>query len=124
MTRSLAGAFLAVSALLGQQAPPGFEVASVKASTDRDNVIGMFTHPGGRVTATRYTLKMLIHEAYAIEDYRILGGPHWADTDLYNLEAKPPHLLPRASGFRQVSRARRTRNCARCCRRCWRTASS
>ncbi len=39
--------------------------------------------------ATRYTLKMLIHEAYGIEDYKILGGPAWAGSDLFNLEAKP-----------------------------------
>ena len=29
------------------------------------------------MTATRYTLKMLIHEAYGIEDYKILGWSAW-----------------------------------------------
>jgi uncharacterized protein (TIGR03435 family) len=66
-----------------------FEVASVKPSSELDRVIGMFTYPGGRVVATNYTLKMLIHEAYELEDYVILGGPHWTETDRYNLEAKP-----------------------------------
>jgi uncharacterized protein (TIGR03435 family) len=94
MIRSLAIvclAALAWRAVFGQEtaAPPAFEVASVKPSTEQDRVIGMFTYPGGRVTAANYTLKMLIHEAYAIEDYKILGCPHWAETERYNLEAKP-----------------------------------
>jgi uncharacterized protein (TIGR03435 family) len=68
---------------LGQDTatPPAFEVASVKPSDDQTRIIGMFTYPGGRVTATNYTLKMLIHEAYAIEDYKILGAPRWTETD-------------------------------------------
>ena len=79
MVRSLAGVglvLLAWCAAFGQETAiaPAFEVASVKPSTEQDRVIGMFTYPGGRVTATNYTLKMLIHEAYAIEDYMILGG--------------------------------------------------
>lgn len=69
---------------------PAFEVASVKPSTERDRIIGLFTYPGGRITVTNYTLKMLIHEAYNIEDFRILGGPRWAGEDRYNIEAKPP----------------------------------
>lgn len=94
MIRSLAGVCLVALArwaAFGQETatPPAFEVASVKPSTEQDRVIGMFTYPGGRVTVTNYTLKMLIHEAYAIEDYKILGGPHWTETERYNLEAKP-----------------------------------
>jgi uncharacterized protein (TIGR03435 family) len=37
---------------------------------------------------------MLIHEAWGIEDFRILGGSNWTDTDRYNLEAKPPASSP------------------------------
>jgi uncharacterized protein (TIGR03435 family) len=72
-------------------AQPAFEVASVKPSTDRDTVIGLFTYPGGRIVVTKFTLKMLIHDAYSLDDdQRIQGGPHWAGEDRYNLEAKPP----------------------------------
>jgi uncharacterized protein (TIGR03435 family) len=74
--------------------PPRFEVASVKPSGENDRIIGLFTFPGGRVTATRYTLKMFIHEAYDVEDYRILGGPNWVSADLFNLEAKPAASSP------------------------------
>lgn len=79
---------------VAQIQPLAFEVSSIKPSSDQDLVIGMFTYPGGRVTATRYTLKMLIHEAYAIEDYKILDGPAWASSDLFNLEAKPASGSP------------------------------
>lgn len=85
--RFLILATLTAVAALGQ---PAFEVASVKPSTEHDRIIGLFTYPGGRVTATNYTLKMLIHEAYHIEEFRILGGPRWAGEDRYNIEAKPP----------------------------------
>jgi uncharacterized protein (TIGR03435 family) len=87
--------FVVTCAVFAQESSsPVFEVASIKPSTDKDRIIGLFTYPGGRVTATNYTLKMLINEAYAIEDYRILGGPAWADSDRYNLEAKPPASSP------------------------------
>jgi len=75
-------------------------VASVKPSTEQDHIIGLFTYPGGRVAATNYTLRMLIHEAFNLQDHQIQGGPHWAGEDRYNLQAKPPassdasHWLP------------------------------
>jgi uncharacterized protein (TIGR03435 family) len=68
---------------------PRFEVSSVKPSGEQERIIGMFTFPGGRVTATNYTLKMLIHEAWNVEDYRISGGPNWVSADRFSLEAKP-----------------------------------
>jgi uncharacterized protein (TIGR03435 family) len=80
-------AFLATFAALAE---PAFEVASVKPSSERDQVIGLCTYPGGRITVTNYTLKMLIHDAYNLEDHQIPGGPHWAGEDRYNIEAKPP----------------------------------
>jgi uncharacterized protein (TIGR03435 family) len=94
MIRALAGVSLVVLACctaFGQEPVTSlsFEVSSVKPSSEQDRVIGMFTYPGGRIVATNYTLKMLIHEAYDIEDYKVHGGPHWTETDRYNLEAKP-----------------------------------
>ncbi len=79
MIRSLAGVCLLLLSCVAQSADPNalpaFDVASVKPSYGQTGVIGMFTYPGGRVTATNYTLKMFIHEAYAIDDYKIPGGP-------------------------------------------------
>jgi uncharacterized protein (TIGR03435 family) len=70
--------------------PPAFEVASVKLSTPQERIIGLFTYPGGRITATNYTLEMLIEEAYSVQPFQISGGPRWIGDARYSLEAKPP----------------------------------
>jgi len=81
-------AALAACTALGQ---PAFEVASVKPSPAVSGApIGLFTYPGGRIAASNCTLKMLIEEAYNLQDYQILGGPYWAGEDRYDIEARPP----------------------------------
>ena len=92
MIRSLAVCTLA-AALFGQEKapPPAFEVASVKPTpSDSHDFIGLSTYPGGRIRATKYTLNQLIHEAWLLEPYQIVGGPRWADQDRFDVEAKPP----------------------------------
>jgi uncharacterized protein (TIGR03435 family) len=77
--------------LSGQSAsPPAFEVASVKLSTPDERVIGVFTYPGGRITATNYTLQMLIEEAYSVQTFQVSGGPRWIGDSRYSIVAKPP----------------------------------
>src|ERR1700678_4283501 len=93
--RVLAGIWTAVLAccgLFGQSvvSPPAFEVASVKLSTPDERVIGLYTYPGGRVTATNYTLEMLMEEAYSVQRFQIAGGPRWIGDDRYSIVAKPP----------------------------------
>jgi uncharacterized protein (TIGR03435 family) len=83
---SLVVAAMASSLAFGQ----AFEVASVKLNSSSSGAIGMFTYPGGRIVASNETLRMLIHDAYELELYQILGGPDWMDDDRYDIEAKPP----------------------------------
>jgi uncharacterized protein (TIGR03435 family) len=52
--------------------------------------IGLYSYPGGRIHATSYRLRYLIHDAYDVELYQIVGGPHWLDEDRFDIEAKPP----------------------------------
>ena len=89
-----AGVVLASCMAVGQEAAirPAFEVASVKPSPPEGGPmgIGLYTYPGGRIHATSYTLRMLIHDAYNIEVDHIMAGPHWADEDRFDVEAKPP----------------------------------
>jgi uncharacterized protein (TIGR03435 family) len=85
---------LALNVAFGQAGKPEFEVASVKPASRQDRVIGMFTRPGGRITITLYTLKMLIHEAYGVQAFQISGGQQWTDEDRYDIEAKPPANSP------------------------------
>ena len=37
-----------------------------------------------------YTLKALVRMAYRIQDYQIIGGPKWFDTESYDIDAKSP----------------------------------
>jgi uncharacterized protein (TIGR03435 family) len=97
MPRSGPAAILAVLSfhpLFGQAvSAPAFEVASVKplgSTPVPGSAIGLFTYPGGRIVALNYSLKNLIHDAYDLEDYQIVGGPGWVNDDYYDIEAKPP----------------------------------
>ena len=72
MMRSIAVAavgMLASCMAVGQEAAikPEFEVASVKRSPPQERAYGDWAvscSPGGRIYATSYTLRMLIHDAY------------------------------------------------------------
>jgi len=84
-------ALAAVWTAFGQT--PAFDVVSVKALTieqQRQLPIALNTYPGGRIRATNYTLRQLIHDAYGVEMHQILGGPAWLDDDRWVVEAKPP----------------------------------
>jgi uncharacterized protein (TIGR03435 family) len=67
-----------------------FEVATIKPSSPEERAFALLTYPGGRIMATNYTLKMLIHEAYQIDDPFIQGGPAWAAQTPFSLNAIPP----------------------------------
>jgi uncharacterized protein (TIGR03435 family) len=84
---------MAVPALMFSQSAgrlPSFEVASVKLAGPNDRVIGMFTYPGGRITATNYTVEMLVEEAFDAQAFQIAGGPQWIKDLRFDIEAKPP----------------------------------
>jgi uncharacterized protein (TIGR03435 family) len=72
-------------------AAPAFEVASVKAEPPEGvkGGIGLFTYPGGRVTADA-PLDYLIQQAFDIQRFQIAGGPHWIHEDRFAIDAKPP----------------------------------
>src|SRR2546425_3368714 len=78
---------------------PSFEVATVKPSASTDNRIAILGQPGGRFVATNATLKMLIGTAWRVRDFQISGGPGWAGTDRWNIEAKAEEgAIPPAAG--------------------------
>jgi len=87
----LGGVFVATTAIaLWSQAPaqkPSFEVASVKAASG-NSLPRILGQPGGRLTVTNATLKLLMTVAYGMRDFQILGGPNWITTDRWNIEAK------------------------------------
>ena len=86
---------------LGAQAPepapqPRFEVASVKPSTGPTGERGQ---PGGFYTATR-PLKFFIADAFffgtPLQMTRVLGGPDWIDSALYEINARASAPWPRS----------------------------
>ncbi len=84
----LAGALAPSMIAFAQE--PKFEVASVKPSAPEERGIGMLAYPGGRLTVRNYTLRMLVHQAFALEDFQILGGPKWAGEERFSIMAQPP----------------------------------
>src|SRR6185436_2646902 len=67
---------------------PRFEVVSVKPSKGPTGERGQ---PGGRYTATR-TVKFFIADAFffatPLAGSRVIGGPDWIDSDLYEIDGK------------------------------------
>jgi uncharacterized protein (TIGR03435 family) len=72
------------------QAPtagPAFEVASVKPNTSSDGRIMLGIQPGGRFTATNVPLRMLIRNAYQLQDFQVIG-PDWIRSERFDILAK------------------------------------
>jgi uncharacterized protein (TIGR03435 family) len=83
---------IASARLFGQTpvSPPAFEVASVKPASPESRSIALSTYPGGRITVSLYTLRMLIEEALDVQSFQVSGGPRWINEDRYDIVAKPP----------------------------------
>lgn len=78
---------IAAAALFGQPAEPlRFDVASIKRSVDQSPNWGLRPRPGG-LTATG-NLKLLIDDAYKVQDFQVVGGPEWTNSERYIVDAK------------------------------------
>jgi uncharacterized protein (TIGR03435 family) len=81
------------TAAIGAQPPqtaapaPAFEVASIKPNNSGDGRVMLGNQPG-RFTATNVTLRMLIRNAYQLQDFQISGGPSWLNSDHFDIVAK------------------------------------
>ena len=102
-TVALATLLTATTALAQAPAAPpaagtsaaSFEVASIRPSNpDPANPLSMvplaLPWPGGRFTATSMPLKMLIGQAYEMQDFRVVGGPPALMTAKFDITAKAP----------------------------------
>ena len=83
---------LPFSVLMAQSSvqAPEFDVVSVRPSTDKDRLVGMYTYAGGRIVCQHCTLVMLINDAYRTPTTEISGGPKWATVDRFTIVAEPP----------------------------------
>jgi bla regulator protein BlaR1 len=90
----LVGALFITCGLFGQAAnsppatPAAFTVASIKPNKSDDNRFMLRPLPGGGLTASGVTLRMLIMNAYEVAGYQISGAPSWIGTERWDIEAK------------------------------------
>jgi uncharacterized protein (TIGR03435 family) len=66
---------------------PEFEVASIKPNKSSSGMVQMGMTPG-RFMATNVTLRMLLRQGYRLQDFQIVGGPSWFDSDRFDVVAK------------------------------------
>jgi len=66
-----------------------FEVASIKPSDGKGDLVGIRPAPGGqRYEAFACPVKLMIQVAYRMKAEQIVGGPPWLDTDCFDMQAK------------------------------------
>lgn len=72
---------------------PAFEVASIRPSNPEVSADAGVRVSPGRFTATRISVNGLISYAYNITIYNVSGGPEWADSQEFNVDARfdDPH---------------------------------
>ena len=91
----VAAAGILTAAGLAAQAPRdpagtlAFEVASIKPNNSGDGRVMMQNQPG-RYLATNVSLRLLIRNAYQLQDFQISGGPGWLGSDRFDINAKVP----------------------------------
>ena len=91
MRRALLPLLLAFSAVAHAQDPrPKFEVATVKTAPQKRAEDGQWSPPGrGRFEANAVTMTLLCRFAFGVDASQVRGLPAWAETELYDLSAKP-----------------------------------
>ncbi len=80
------------------QAPPKYEVSSIKPNADSDFQFRFDIEPNGILYATGITLRRLMMTAYQIQGFRLIGGPDWVSNRRWDVQAKPS----RAASNKQV----------------------
>ena len=65
-----------------------FEVASIKPKGAGGGMVLMQVLPGGRVNIANASARLLIRQAHRVQDYQIVGGPRWMNTDHFDIAAK------------------------------------
>lgn len=93
-------ATIAMATIVAAQTPAGqkpkFEVASIKPHLPSDRRPNAVIARGDRVLLTNHSLRQLVLLAYSPRTERMLdqllaGGPGWAATERFDIEAKAPH---------------------------------
>jgi uncharacterized protein (TIGR03435 family) len=87
--RALLTLLFSACVLWAQDAPTQFEVASIRPNTANDTRTTM-NWGGPTFTATGFTLKRLVMQAFNLQDFQVTGGPPWFDKERWDLTGKAP----------------------------------
>ncbi len=86
-----------------QSAPAAaFDVVSIKRSAGGGAGMQMRAAPGN-LSALNVPVRQLIRQAYALQDFQIVGGPDWVGTDRFSIEARFDPAAP-AGGLQGPAR--------------------
>ena len=75
--------------MMDPNAKPEFEVATIKPSDPNRPGWGINVNPSGVFRTLNTTLNDLIKFAYDMHPKQVVGAPAWADSDKFDIEAKP-----------------------------------
>ena len=69
-----------------------FEVASIKRNTGnaRQMIVLQRFLPGGGFEGVNVTLESVIRLAYGLQDFQMVGGPKWINTDRFDIQVRGP----------------------------------
>jgi bla regulator protein blaR1 len=84
------------------RAGQSFEVASVKLNRSGARGVSFPPPSHGKFQATNTTLKLLIIEAYQIQEYQLAGGPNWLDSERFDVVAKGPASARRSEVYQML----------------------
>jgi uncharacterized protein (TIGR03435 family) len=77
-----------VAALTAQSPETGFDVVSIKRDVSGAFPVGPEARRGGSFVAINATLERIVRFAYDLPEYRVIGGPDWARSTRFDVEAR------------------------------------
>lgn len=75
--------------MMDAKAKPEFEVATIKPSDPKRPGWGINVNRSGMFTTLNTTLSDLVRFAYSVHPKQVAGTPSWAETDKFDVSAKP-----------------------------------
>jgi uncharacterized protein (TIGR03435 family) len=81
---------LAMAGLSAQTATPRFDAVSIKANRSGDSQQILSIAPDGSYTLTNATVRMLIRQAYRVQEFQIADAPDWTETERFDVKARAP----------------------------------
>jgi uncharacterized protein (TIGR03435 family) len=96
---TLAAAFFVPAVIAAQSSPlpadptAAFEVASIRSYDPASGIVLLRTLPG-RFEATGVTVRQLLRQALGAQEYQVVGGPDWVNTERFVIAAKTPDGSP------------------------------